>query len=220
MRIDRTRRIGLAAAMLVGIVASGAMVLTVSARTKSNTKLSPTAKAPAATGQAKLSMKTGSTGKFSVQGKHLRPGSTFDVVVNNRKVGTLSTNKSGSGTARFSTNGKGHHVQPLGFDPQGHHVSVQDDDGDDVLDGDMPDDDNPDSAIACCIAEDDDDEGEVECENTTPEECADEGGTPVGGSAAGCLPNPCGGTPGGDDNGDENDDHNGNQNGDDNDNEQ
>src|SRR5262249_54151081 len=64
------------------------------------------------------------------------------------------------------------------FGPHGNQVGWQDDQGEDDNGG-----------IACCIPEDD---GEVECENTSPQECADEGGTPAGGSAGGCFPDACG----------------------------
>jgi len=85
------------------------------------------------------------------------------------------------------------------FGPQGNQVGWQDDQGDDDQgDDDQGEDDN--GGIACCIPEDD---GGVECENTSPQECADEGGTPAGGSAGGCFPDACGpGTGEDDDQGD------------------
>ncbi len=68
-------------------------------------------------------------------------------------------------------------------------MEVLDDQGDDVLDGEMPD-DNPDSAIGCCVGDDD---GETECEDLTAAECTSEGGTRS--NATSCLPNPCVTTP-------------------------
>jgi len=57
----------------------------------------------------------------------------------------------------------------------------------------MPD-DNPDSAIGCCLGDDDDDQGdegetETECQDLTAAECAAKGGTAT--TATSCLPNPC-----------------------------
>jgi len=150
--------------------------------------LAPTVHAPAARGQARLRLKTGSSGTFTVKTRHLAPGKTFDVVVNKVKVGTLTTNAGGSGNAKFSTAPHGR-ATVLGFDPQGDEVEVRDDQGDDDLDSDMPD-DHPDSAIGCCLGDDD---GETECEDLTAAECSAEGGTPT--TATSCLPNPCASQP-------------------------
>jgi len=173
------------------LTAAGIVVLTGSATAKVNIKqtLVGTVHAPRATGQARLSLKTGSSGKFSVKGRHLPAGKTFDVVVNKIKIGRLTTNAGGSGTAKFSTAPKGN-VAMLGVDPQGGEVEVRDDQGDDVLDGEMPD-DNPDSAIGCCLGNQED--GETECEDLTATECRSEGGTPT--TATDCLPDACGTTP-------------------------
>jgi hypothetical protein len=73
----------------------------------------------------------------------------------------------------------------LGFDPQGEHIAIRDEEtGDDDLDTDMPD-DNPDSAIGCCVG--------TECEDETAAECTASGGTPT--PSGGCLPDPCNGNP-------------------------
>lgn len=189
MRSGHTRFGGLTAALASALVIS-AMVVPAQARTRINQTLAPTTKAPGAQGQAKLHLKTGSRGKFSVKGRHLSPATTFDVVVNKIKVGTLTTSAGGSGVAKFSTTVRGHD-QVLGFDPQGDEVEVRDADGDDVLDGEMPD-DNPDGGLGCCLGPDHHDEGEIECEDLTEADCAARGGTPA---AGGCLPDPCGGTP-------------------------
>src|SRR5262249_27739903 len=144
-----------------------------------------------ARGTGKLVVRSGSTGRFSIKARRLAAGKSFDVVVNKVKVGTLATGAGGAGVVRFSTSPKGRSAM-LGFDPRGAEIEVRDGDtGDDDLDSDMPD-DNPDSAIGCCLGEDDDD-GETECENLTAAECSEEGGKVT--TATSCLPDPCGGNP-------------------------
>src|SRR5262249_13693338 len=100
---------------------------------------------------------------------------------------------------RFSTTPGGKDLM-MGFEPRGSTVTVQDDDGDDVLDGDIPDDSVDPNAIRCCLSEDsgggdgDDDQGEnqgngAECEELTADECMTQGGQNLG--AGTCLPDPC-----------------------------
>lgn len=164
-----------------------------SARVKKD--LTATSMAPEARGKARLTLRSSKHGKFSVLAKHLAGGQHFDVVVGGVKVGSLTTNSGGSGKARFSTQPRSKDTL-LGFDPRGARIIVRDEDGDDVLEGEMPDDDG--TETACCNAENEDEEGEVECEEKTPEECTAEGGTPIGvpgGTAASCIPNPCSTTP-------------------------
>jgi hypothetical protein len=160
--------------------------------------LSATSMAPAAHGKASLVLRGSKHGKFNVLAKHLAGDKQFDLIVGGVKVGSLSTNGGGSGRARFSTQ-PGSKDTVLGFDPRGARVIVRDEDGDDVLVGDMPNDDDG-STVACCISQGDDEDGvgNAECEEMTPEECQQEGGTPIGvpgGTAASCLPNPCATTP-------------------------
>ena len=184
--------------MGVGVVAGivAALPLDAGARTRIVQPLSPTAHAPGARGTAKLVMPSGSKGRFSIKARHLAADTSFDVVVNKVKVGTLLTGAGGSGTARFSTSPSGRSAM-LGFDPRGAEVEVRNaDSGDDDLDTDMPD-DAPDSAIGCCLGENDDDQGdeqgETECEETTAARCVAKGGTAT--TATSCLPDPCGQNP-------------------------
>jgi hypothetical protein len=175
--------------LLVSAVAANAT--RADAKTKVVQPLSPTVHAPGAHGTAKLVLRTGSTGRFSVKARHLPAGRSFDLVVNKVKVGTITTGPSGGGVARFSTSPTGR-AGMLGFDPRGAEIEVRDGDtGDDDLDSDMPD-DQPDSAIGCCVGERDDDH-ETECEDLTATECATRGGTPT--TATSCLPDPCGTNP-------------------------
>src|SRR5262249_31232241 len=76
-----------------------------------------------------------------------------------------------------------------GTDPGGKLVEVRDDEGDDVLETEMPDDTDA-GDTRCCVADDE----ENECEETTPAECAAENGTDMG--AGSCMPNPCPTPPG------------------------
>src|SRR5690349_10621525 len=156
-----------------GMLAAVIIALPVHAGAKTHIvqPLSPTVHAPGASGTAKLVMKSGTQGRFSVRARHLAAGKSFDVVVNGVKVGTLATGATGGGIARFSTSPHGHNAL-LGFDPRGNHVEVRDSGtGDDDLDSDMPD-DNGDSAIGCCLGNKD---GETECEDLTAAECGAQG---------------------------------------------
>jgi hypothetical protein len=150
------------------------------------TTLTATAISPGARGKTRLLVKGSSKGKFGIVAGGLPGGRSFDVIVGGVKVGTIDASSNGSGRAWFSTTPRSRDAL-LGFDPRGTQVIVRDDeDGDDVLVGDIPSDDP--SAVGCCLAESGDD-GEVECEDITAEECAAAGGTVQ--DADSCLPNPC-----------------------------
>lgn len=158
-------------------------------------KLTATTAAPTARGKARLVVRSSAKGKLVVRASRLAPGESFDVIVGGVKVGEIQTNSGGRGKALFSTVPRRKSVL-LGFDPRGEHLLVRSqEDGEDVLVGDIPDDSEP-GDVACCFSED---EGESECEERSPDECAAEGGTPVGlpggTAAASCLPNPCATTP-------------------------
>lgn len=149
--------------------------------------LKPTSQAPRARGSAKLTVRHGSKGVFSIATRRLAKGASFDVVVGGIKVGALTTNAKGAGKTTFGAPKHGNRAF-LGFDPRGQSLAVRDHDGHDVLDGDMPDDDA--GKVACCLPDDDG----VECDDRTPERCAAEGGTPS--SVSGCFPDPCNANPG------------------------
>jgi hypothetical protein len=173
------------------LVAAAVAVLTVDAmaKTKLRQSLTATAHAPGASGVAKLLLRTPSKGQFTVKARHLPGGKTFDVIVNKVKVGTLKTGAGGRGAANFSTAVAGRSAV-LGFDPRGAQIAIRDQEtGDDDLETNMPD-DQPDSAMGCCLGDDD---GEVECEDKTVAECTASGGTPT--PSGGCLPDPCNNNP-------------------------
>jgi hypothetical protein len=179
---DRCTWLGTSMVFVAAVVALLAVDAT--AKTKIRQTLTATVHAPGASGVARLLLRTPSTGKFTVKARRLPGSKTFDVVVNKVKVGTLKTGPSGNGTAKFSNPAAGH-TAALGFDPRGAQIAIRDEEtGDDDLDTDMPD-DNPDSAIGCCVG--------TECEDETAAECTAHGGTPT--PSGGCLPDPCNGNP-------------------------
>jgi hypothetical protein len=168
----------LAAAAVVAVIATGNVDATV--RVKQT--LTGTVYAPAARGRARLYLKTASRGRFGIVGRRLPGGATLHVVVRGVKVGTFRTGLGGTGRIRFSSTPRGHDAF-LGFDPRGALIAIRNEDGDDLLEGDLPD-DTPDS-LACCLSRD----GKAECEDLTVDRCAAAGGTT---SAASCIPDPCG----------------------------
>jgi len=151
--------------------------------------LKPTATAPNARGRAKVLLKHGAKGSFAIAAQRLTPTTAYDVVVDGIKVGAITTRKNGAGTIKFAAPRRGNALL-MGFDPRGAFVTVRDAHGDDVLEGEMPDDDTDPNAVACCLPDDD----HVECEDRTPADCLAEGG--LVSSATGCFPNPCVTSPG------------------------
>ena len=148
-----------------------------------------TGKDPDARGHASLVVR-GSKGKLGVSAHRLSSAGTFEVIVDGVRIGTLSTHGGGNGKARFATRPHGGD-QLLGVDPRGKLLQVRDQDGDDVLETEMPDDSQP-GAIRCCRTHED----ETECEAESHDECVAKGGVDMG--AGSCMPNPCPGTAPGD----------------------
>lgn len=149
--------------------------------------LAPTSVAPDARGRVKLLIRSSSRAKLKLLASKLEGGRSYDLLVGGVKVGTLATSPGGIGRASFSA-APGARDTMLGFDPRGEQVTVRDqEDGEDVLVGDLPADDP--AAVACCLTEEDDDGTEVECEDLTADECAAAGGIPQ--TTDSCLPNPC-----------------------------
>jgi len=127
-------------------------------------------------------------GTFRVRGRNLKPGTTYGISVAGVRIGSLTTSTAGAGVARFSRPPRGN-AQPLGVDPRGKLVEVSDDQGEDVMETDMPDDTADQGNVQCCLADDDG----AECEETTADECTAEGGTNMG--TGSCFPSPCPTTP-------------------------
>lgn len=146
--------------------------------------LQATSHAPRARGNAKLTLRSSSKGLFSLAARRLAAGESFDVVVAGIKVGSMTTNAHGAGKVVFGAPKRGHR-ELLGFDPRGRSLAVRDRSGNDVLDGEMPDDAKDAGKVACCLPDDDG----VECHERTPEDCLGDGGTVS--SATGCFPDPC-----------------------------
>jgi len=159
------------------------------ARSSIVTELGATGVDADARGGTRLVLRTASEGRFDVTVKRLPGDAVFEVLVQGVKVGTLVTSSGGRGRLRFRTEPR-ERDHLLGFDPRGATVVVQDDHGNDVLSGSIPEDDSRPGAGACCDPQAEDD-GAVECESRTPEECAARGGSFL--ANASCLPSPCAG---------------------------
>jgi len=102
--------------------------------------LRPTGVDPNAQGVAMASIHAKrDRGKFRVSGRNLKPGTTYGISVAGVRIGSLTTRATGSGAARFSSPQHGSD-QFLGVDPRGKKVEVSDDQGEDVLENEMPDD--------------------------------------------------------------------------------
>ena len=174
------------------LAALGALGPEASAGVRIKRTLQPTGVDPDAQGQAVVSiMHHGGRGKLSVRGRRLDPAATFGIVVGGVRIGTLSTNTRGSGHASFSSQ-PGPRDQMLGVDPRGKHLEVTAENGEDVLDDDIPDDTAEPGEMACCLP----DGGEIECEDLTADECQHEGGMAPASGAASCMPDPCVTSPG------------------------
>ena len=166
--------------------------------------LHPSGVVAGAQGQASFALggnaSRGRHGKFKVLARHLPAGKSFSISVAGVRIGTLTTNGAGTGSASFSNPRKGH-AQLLGVNPQGHVVEVSDDQGEDVLEGDMGEDMQNPGDIQCCLPEndnaqgDENQQGDGECEQLTATECSTAGGTNLG--AGSCFPDPCVTSPGG-----------------------
>jgi len=150
--------------------------------------LHATGVASGAQGQASFAMsgtaRRGRRGKLKVRTRGLPSGKSFAISIAGVRIGTMTTSSAGTGTARFSNPQRGS-AQLLGIDPRGHLLEVSDDQGEDVLEGDMPDDTQDQADIQCCLPDNDG----TECEETSPDECTAENGTNMG--AGSCFPNPC-----------------------------
>ena len=186
MVVGRTA-LALAVGVMLGMATGAATAGTV----KVKKDLTATSADANARGKTALNLLSGANGKFDVKASRLAPNASFAVVVRGVKVGTLQTGRSGSGKTRFSTHPGARDVA-LGFDPRGATVDIRDDNGDDVLVGDIPDDSVDPTEVACCLAQASSGESEVECEDMTSDACTAANGTPAG--VASCLPDPCGGT--------------------------
>ncbi len=145
---------------------------------------------PNAAGMALLKIRgrgSSRSGALRVVGRRLKPNAKFGIKVGGVQIGTLTTNGAGSGTARFSSQPTGT-TQFLGVDPSGDLIEVSDDQGEDVMETDMPDDTQA-GDVQCCVPDDDG----SECEETSPADCTASGGTNMG--TGSCFPNPCPTTP-------------------------
>lgn len=150
--------------------------------------LSPTGVDPNAQGKVRFVLKGGNDGRLQIHTSHLDRSASFDLLADGVKVGTLQTKPGGSGKLRFRSTPSGSD-NLLGFDPRGAVLTVRDEQGDDVLVGNVPDDSIDPTEIACCIP---DDSG-AECEDRTEADCLAAGGSVTTSNT--CLPNPCADAP-------------------------
>jgi hypothetical protein len=152
---------------------------------------------PGAHGRLRLVAKRSGHGQLDVIVRHVAARSSFEVVVDGVKVGTVRSNAAGNGRLRFRTHPRGHDAL-LGFDPRGATVTVRNADGQDVLTCRMGD-DRPAGAVACCMPGRHDGGGpmgrmhEARCMEGTSSACAAAGGTSV--ATTSCLASPCGTSP-------------------------
>jgi hypothetical protein len=178
------KRIGL-------LIALGAMVQTGGiAAARDHVEQALTAPSGAASGQARVRLRSESDGRLLLTVRGLAPNQTFDVLVGNTKVGTLHTGGGGQGSVRFRTRPRGRDLL-LGFDPRGAVITIRDAAGQDVLVGNIPAGNTSARAgkIICCEP---DDRG-AECEDRTEAQCLERGGTVA--AATSCMPNPCADVP-------------------------
>jgi hypothetical protein len=205
-------------ALIVGVLIAVGMGMASAARGRTarvRQALSPTTKAPKAHGKMLLVVRAGKKqldGAFDVGARHLAAKGKFEVLIGGVKVGELSSNRAGNGRIRLRTRPRGRALL-LGVDPRGKQVVLRDEDGDDVLEGDCPDDKPNAGKIACCVPDsaggafsdgehhsgthfdhgdgdhgDDDDGDDSSCRRLTADDCAAVSGSSAGGS---CLPDPC-----------------------------
>ena len=156
---------------------------------KISEKLTATAAAPRARGRAVVVVR-GSDRKVRVAARGLQESTTHDVILDDVKIGTLTTSGRGNGRARFGS--RPHtHEQFLGTDPRGKTIILRRADAADVLVAHIPGSRNrtpgdpSDDLNRCCLP---DNEG-TECEHRGADECAARGGIDMGPGS--CLPNPC-----------------------------
>ncbi len=179
------------------VMAGAAHAKSSNSGSKSKLDLSSTGLDDDARGQAKVKVRGSSDGRFEIKATKLAGNEVFEIVVNDIRVGDLTSDSRGKARASFRSNPRPGKDDFLGFDPRGATVILRDGGGLDLLAGVIPSGSSSgsgdDNDIACCLP---DDSG-VECEDRTADECLAEGGTNTG--VASCLPNPCAGVvpPGG-----------------------
>ena len=147
----------------------------------------------------------GVTGELKVRAQHLARSTSFVVKVGGVPIGTLKTNASGKGRARFRAPGRGR-TQPLTQDPRGKRITVTDETGEETLEGEVSDPTTP-GGIRCCLNTHDASGDQQGCDSLLPADCTAAGGRDMG--AGSCEPDPCpgnGDSAGGSDVGETNDD--------------
>lgn len=189
------RRLGAAGAIVLGLFAlTGELFMQRQAEAATAVDvvgaLRATSAAPGATGTFRERSSVGASARAAgarttlvVRAKSLAPNSTYQVRLSGKPIGTLATGAGGSGRAVFSTPTRAR-AQALPVDPRGRLLSVNDANGDDMLEGEVDDPTTP-GGIQCCLntAE------EQGCDSLLPADCSAAGGIDMG--AGTCDPDPC-----------------------------
>jgi len=182
-----------AVAVTLVVATSGAPAGASDATFSARTGLTSTGVDPDASGRTRFLVR-GVHGRFDVRARRVAPDASFEVVVRGVRVGELRTSGGGNGRVRFRTAPRSDRDQLLGFDPRGGTLALRDEDGDDVLEGDIPEDEGEADEIRCCLPHPEENgEHQVECEHVTPAECDAQHGVNLGPGS--CLPDPCAETP-------------------------
>ncbi|HYR95678.1 MAG TPA: hypothetical protein VEM57_03035 [Candidatus Binatus sp.] len=140
-------------------------------------------------------------GDLTVRARKLAPATSFGVNVGGVRIGALHTSAAGKGRARFSSRPRGR-IQPLSVDPRGKQITLTDEAGDEMLEGEISDPTTP-GGIQCCLNTHDASGDQQGCDSLLPADCTAAGGVDMGPGT--CEPDPCpatgpdGGTDGPDD---------------------
>lgn len=140
-----------------------------------------------ARGRVRFRVKNNSEGRFDLSVSRLEPAATYEILIGDVRVSSVTTSRGGNGQARFRSRPRGRRDEFLGFDPRGAVLVVRSAAGEDVLAASLSPDGSgaDDGEIICCEP---DDSG-PECEDRSEAECLARGGTVT--TATSCLPNPC-----------------------------
>jgi hypothetical protein len=126
-------------------------------------------------------------GDLTVTAKKLAPRATFGVNVGGVSIGTLTTNRTGSGKAKFSSRPRGR-TQPLSVDPRGKLIALTSETDGEVLEGEVSDPTTP-GGIQCCLDTHDQSGDQIGCDSLLPADCVAAGGVDMGPGT--CEPDPC-----------------------------
>lgn len=135
---------------------------------------------------------SGMRGGLMLRVHKLSPNATFGVNVGSARIGTLKTNRVGSGMAVFRTQLRGNRrsgaVKGLTVDPRGKLVTLTDTGENEILEGQISDPTTP-GATQCCLDTHGPTGDQQGCDSLLPAECVAAGGIDMGPGT--CEPDPC-----------------------------